>query len=162
MIKKTFIVFTVLFIGLNLWLSHWKGMDDKSHAGVYIRNNIRHEKFILSDYHYDTVLVGSSMASGLNLDKLFKESVNLTSEGGSFSSGLYFIKKKDRLPSVVLLEVNAFVRYEVDLITQPYKVDLFNKVKSQLPLLQSKNRMVCNTIYNSLPAFEKVIFGYQL
>jgi hypothetical protein len=159
MIKKTFIIFIILFVGLNVWLTYWDGMKPMEHAGVYIRNNIRHEKFILSEVHYDTVLVGSSMAARLNLDSIFDESINITSEGGSFSSGLSFIKMRDKLPSLALLEVNAFVRFDLDIITKPYEITALNTIKSKVPLLQSKYRLACNTVHNSLPAFEKVLLN---
>ena len=157
MIKKTVIVFMVLFGLLNWWSYFWEGINIKEHAGVYIRNNVRHEKYLFSDKKYDMVLVGTSMSSNLNMSMISESGYNLSTEGGNMFSGISLIQKKGALPKHILIEMNALVRSEIDLIMQPYQKQLFNDIRSNLPLLQSKNRIICNSIVNSIPLYEKAI-----
>lgn len=156
MILRTVIVFVVLFVSLNLMLSEKQGIKIREHAGVYIRNNIRHEGFLYNDTIFDTVMVGSSMSALVDLDVIAKNSYNLTSEGGTFISGLKLIKKKKKLPKCVLIETNSLVRNENELITKPFAIDLINQIRADIPLFQSKNRLGCQFVHESLPVFGKL------
>ncbi|EPG75180.1 hypothetical protein LEP1GSC058_0173 [Leptospira fainei serovar Hurstbridge str. BUT 6] len=85
-------------------------------------NIIKAENFLYSPKEHETIIVGSSLSTYLNMD-LLPNVTNLAFSGMSIYEGLGILQKKDIAPKMILVEMNVITRTQdkkfVESVTAP-------------------------------------------
>lgn len=105
MIKKSFILFIVLFATYNLICPSFS-LNFLSPQGFWQENQIKAQDFIYSDIDsVESVIVGTSQSSRILVDSL-PGFLNLAFYGESMFNGLYLLQQKKVYPDWVFIETN--------------------------------------------------------
>lgn len=110
MIKKSLLIFLVLFIFYSLFIFLNPQMGSAQHQ--WHDNQIKAQKYIYDDSDtIDNVIIGSSLSCHLIMDSL-PGFYNLSFNGLSIFDGLKIITKKNTFPKNVYIETNVIMREE--------------------------------------------------
>ena len=99
-------------------------------------NILKAQNFSFSDKEWDVVLVGSSMAYNVPIEKLSNGAFNLAFAGGATNTGLEMVCKVQKYPKVILIEANETVLRGID----DKLMKKTDKWIRTLPFLQEMNR----------------------
>lgn len=118
-------------------------------------NIVKVQNFLLNPQKYDIIVVGSSMAAEMPVERVIPDCYNLAFSGGSSSTGLYLLKAAGKIPKLLLVEVSDTIMRGTDniLIEQANKTYLL-----YVPFLANRFRpdfVIMNTFIrpqkNSIP-----------
>lgn len=118
MICRSFIVLIILFAGYTAYINNRPGLSVSQHQ--WQDNNIRAENYIYAEPDsFRHVIIGSSLASRLNMDSL-PGYFNLSFGGQSIFDGLGIIRSSNKIPKTILIETNIFIKKEKDGFAQSF------------------------------------------
>lgn len=104
MIKKTLITLFILIL-INAFIRTFsENLKPVAHE-FWQENQINAQRYIYSRKHYETIIVGTSLGSKIQEDKL-NNAYNLSMIGKTPFEGLELIKKKGVYPKYLLVELN--------------------------------------------------------
>ena len=107
MIKKTILVFLVLFVLFSLFIALKPKLGSSQHQ--WQNNIIKAQKFVYDDTDtIENVIIGSSLSCHLIMDSL-PSFYNLSFAGQSIFDGLKIIKNKNVFPKNVFIETNVIM-----------------------------------------------------
>lgn len=99
-------------------------------------NILKAQEFSFSDREWDVLMVGSSMANNVPIEKISDKAFNLAFAGGASNTGLELVCDVQKYPKVIFIEANETVLRGID-DTLIKKTDGWIKA---LPFLQEMNR----------------------
>ncbi|HCW06553.1 MAG TPA: hypothetical protein DGG95_04215 [Cytophagales bacterium] len=128
MIKKSIFVFLFLFAGYSIYISSRPTLSSSQH--FWQANMIKAQKFIYDESDtFSHVIVGSSLAALLVKDSL-PSFYNLSFGGTGPFNGLSIIKRKDKAPKNVFIEMNTVLIEE--------RKEFTNSIYSFVPYIMRK------------------------
>jgi len=105
MIKKSLIIFIVLFISYNLFIIHVK--PETITQDNWHKNRIQAQEYLYNDNKPIAIAIaGTSLSAGLFGNLLPENTYNLAMGGQSTIDGLEIVKNKNRKPDILLIEIN--------------------------------------------------------
>jgi len=138
MIKKSILTAILIFIVYSIFIVVNK--RNLSHAQYNYQENIIKADLYLYDKNVPNVaIIGSSLASRINADSL-PGYYNLSLYGMGVFDGAGILLKRDKLPPLILIEINYFYKPE----NQNFKNSFDNKpmgfLKQKLPAMRDENQ----------------------
>lgn len=114
---------------------------------IFYSNDERLEEFIYTKENYPIVIVGSSLSIIFDGKALFKKSrFDLCFPFSGACTGIETIRRINKTPSILLIEINHIDRGEDSLlITNTFSEPLFS-LKQSLPMLLKKNQILHNLV----------------
>ena len=153
MIKKTLIVFSIIFGGYTALMVLKPNLNASQHQ--WQENQIKAENYIYGNSSkLNKVIVGSSLSCRLVMQEL-PGFYNLALNGQSIFDGLDIIKQKSTLPKTVFIETNVIWRPE----RKDFANDLFSPItyysKKYIPSLRNNKQPLALTrnYYNKISGF---------
>ncbi len=137
MIKKTLVSALAIIVLYNFFIYIVKPKKNLIQS-MEQTNIIRAQEYVYNEKKINSVIVGSSLSSFINPDMLPGDFYNLSFPGMGIYDGLEIIKKNDKMPKTILVEINYFVREShPNFINTIYK-PIFYDLKAILPAFQEK------------------------
>lgn len=141
MIKRSLIIFLCAFAGYTMLIYLVKPSTSKG-QNQWQSNVIRAQEFVYGNAPLKCVLVGSSLSYRISQDYLPKGYNNLSFSGGSAFTGLEILKKCERLPKIIAIEINVINRPTEDDFLANLFMPVLKDARKTLPSLQEKNQPV--------------------
>lgn len=152
-IKKSLLIFIILFIAFNVFLIVIHKGEFKSAQYQYQNNIIKAEKYLYSKTVPTGVLIGTSLSGKFIMDSL-PGVTNLALSGLNIFDGLQIILKREKFPKIVFIETNFFYRPENKLFTGSFNSPLNSFFKRNLLGLREENQPV-GLILHVLKSYKK-------
>ena len=114
--------------------------DTSEHQWHY--NKIKAEKFIYQNSTYENVIVGSSLSTRLIMRDLPNNFYNLSFGGQSIYDGLEILKRSDKQPKKIFIEINVLFKPMNDAFIQSLFNPVLRAAKEQLPIMKSQNQPI--------------------
>lgn len=139
-LKSLFLFAFILLVAYNIFLFAFPLKKT-----VFYTNEERTEEYIYGKTNYAAILVGSSLSGAFEEAKIFEEDYfNLYLPFTGASTGLDIIKRSDKIPKRLFIEINYMNRgIDSNLINSIFSSPLY-KLKYFLPFLLSKNKIFTN------------------
>ncbi|MFH0865314.1 MAG: hypothetical protein V1904_03920 [Bacteroidota bacterium] len=139
MIKKSLIIFIILFVSYNLIISLLKpktiGQDQ------WQLNRIQAQEYLYEDNKQsEIVIAGTSLSAGLFENLLPENTYNLAMRGQSTIDGLEIVKKKQQKPDILLIEINNIYTERTVQFLDNLFLPIFYTAKKIFPALRDKYR----------------------
>jgi hypothetical protein len=114
---------------------------------IFYSNDERLEEFIYTKINYPIVIVGSSLSIVFDGKSLFKQpSFDLCFPLSGACTGIETIKRINKIPSILLVEINHIDRGEDSLLIKNIFSEPLFSLKQSLPILLKKNQILHNVI----------------
>ncbi len=154
MIKKSVITFLVLFILYNCYLFIIKP-NDIAPQHQWQANVINAQEYIYGG-NKKIVIVGSSCSTRIRSDILSKDYYNLSFGGQGIYEGLEIIKKSGKLPRIILLETNYYLRSpDYDFVNNLF-FPVIASARKYFPALLEKNQPMCKGVPFVISGYKKI------
>ncbi|GAB2973197.1 hypothetical protein GCM10027049_04000 [Mucilaginibacter puniceus] len=140
MIKKSFIIFAILFALFNIAATYTQP-DVKYAESDFVRNVINADKYIYSNMDYKAVILGSSLAYRMPTDSL-PGFYNLALSGMSVYDGGAVLLSRKTLPKTVFIEINVIQRPKSESFSQEFESPVYAFFKRIFPALRTENQPV--------------------
>ena len=140
MIKKTIILFAIIFVVFEAFLSlnkhNWHSVQY-----LYQGNIISADKYIFNDAAPKSVIIGTSLSAEIITDSL-AGFYNLSMSGMSSLDGLNLIFKRKELPHNVFIEINYFYKTKNDAFISLYDSKIEQFFKKNILALRDEDQPV--------------------
>ncbi len=153
MIRKSLIVFIVIFAAFNIYLKTSQKQFD-AFQYQYQLNVIRAQKYIYDPEHNpSSVMVGTSLSAMLPLpDSIY----NLSMPGLNIADGIEVVKAVPRLPRTVFIETNFFFSVPSKPFADLFSNSVNNQMKIWLPGMRDQNQPA-NILMSAFRTNSKVV-----
>jgi hypothetical protein len=141
-ILQSVFVCIVLLLGYQVLLKYQELKKLETFQSWWQENEIKAQNYVYSKEKYSKVLVGTSLSANLILNKNKPFIYNLSFIGGGSLTGLEIIKKSNKLPDTLIIEMNWIDRNIDDGLINKLFNPIGRTIKQNISALQEENQPV--------------------
>ena len=137
MIKKSLLIFLLLFAAYNLFLLIAKPAASKGQH-QWQQNVIAAQEYVYHHQGAPVVIAGSSLSARMDKEMLPGTFHNISFSGGSIFTGLEILRHCEHKPKLVLIELNIILRDTDPAMTESIFRPVLYDLRKALPALEEK------------------------